>query len=182
VTGKATAEDQVCAGGVPDNDQGGTMVRFVPVGRVMAGMVCVAAVAAVLFCLGGCGDEGADGGADQTGPASLDGTEWSLVRWRESSLDPVDFTITATFADGRISGTSAVNTYGGSYTTGPGNDFSVGELASTMMAGPEADMEAEAAYLRLLQDAASFHVTETTLTLFGSDGAESLIFTAAGAE
>ncbi|MEE4276806.1 MAG: META domain-containing protein, partial [Thermoleophilia bacterium] len=76
----------------------------------------------------------------------------------------------------------AVNTYSGSYTTGGVNDFSVGQIASTMMAGPEPDMEAEAAYLGLLEDAASFHATETTLTLFGSDGAESLIFTAGAGE
>jgi len=32
-----------------------------------------------------------------------------------------DFTITAAFAGGKISGTSAVNSYGGPYTTGTGN-------------------------------------------------------------
>jgi heat shock protein HslJ len=152
--------------------------------------IAIAAVAALLL-LAGCGDdggseEGTEGGTDtgsvETDSAALDGTDWSLVRWRETSIDPADFTITASFADGSISGTSAVNTYSGSYTTGGVNDFSVGEIASTMMAGPEPDMEAEAAYTGLLEDAASFHVTETTLTLFGSDGAESLIFTAGPAE
>ena len=161
-------------------------MRSLTVGRLTVLMLVLAVAAMSLLCLGGCGDEAADPGVDEpvddADLASLDGTEWSLVRWREPGLDPADFTITATFADGQISGTSAVNTYGGSYATGSVNDFSVGELASTEMAGPEADMEAEAVYVRLLQDAASFHVTETTLTLFGSDGAESLIFTAAGAE
>ena len=149
-------------------------------------MVLAGVAAALLLCFGACGDEGADGGSDQGAddggaqaePVSLDGTDWSLVRWRETALDPADFTITASFAGGTIGGTSAVNTYSGSYTTGPVNEFSVGDLATTMMAGPEPDMEAEAAYTRLLEDAASFHATETTLTLFGSDGAESLIFTA----
>jgi heat shock protein HslJ len=161
-------------------------MRSLTVGRLTLLMLVLAVAALPLFCLGGCGDEAVDPGADEpvddADVASLDGTEWSLVRWREPGIDPADFTITATFADGQVSGSSAVNTYGGSYTTGSVNDFSVSELASTEMAGPEADMEAEAVYLRLLQDAASYHVTETTLTLFGSDGAESLIFTAAGAE
>lgn len=161
-------------------------MRSLTMGRLTVLMLVLAVAAMTLLCLGGCGDEAVDAGVDEpvdgAGSASLDGTEWSLVRWREPGLEPADFTITATFADGQVSGTSAVNTYGGSYTTGSVNDFSVSELASTEMAGPEADMEAEAVYLRLLQDAASFHVTETTLTLFGSDGAESLIFTAAGAE
>ncbi len=154
--------------------------------RRLAALALSIAAAAALLVLAGCGDDGADGGSDGGGgeadSAALDGTDWSLVRWRETGVDPADFTITASFADGSISGTSAVNTYSGSYTTGGVNDFSVGQIASTMMAGPESDMEAEAAYLGLLEDAASFHATETTLTLFGSDGAESLIFTAGAAE
>ncbi len=144
-------------------------------------MVLAAVAAALLLCLAACGDEGTDGGGDggaQGEPVSLDGTEWRLVRWREPGVDPLDFTITATFADGRVGGSSAVNTYSGPYTTDADGAFSVGDLASTMMAGPEPAMEAEAAFIRLLEDAASFHATDTTLTLFGSDGAESLVFTA----
>lgn len=154
--------------------------------RRLAALALSIAAAAALLVLAGCGDDGAEGGSDggggDTDSAALDGTDWRLVRWREAGLDPADFTITASFADGSISGTSAVNTYSGSYTTGGVNDFSVGQIASTMMAGPEPDMEAEAAYMGLLEDAASFHATETTLTLFGSDGAESLIFTAGTGE
>ncbi|MBN2203859.1 MAG: META domain-containing protein [Thermoleophilia bacterium] len=167
--------------------------RACSAGRPTLVLLAIAVAATTLLIVAGCGgaaddggtegiDGGTEGGADtgsaETGSAALDGTDWRLVRWRESALDPADFTITASFADGGISGTSAVNTYSGSYTTGGVNDFSVGDLASTMMAGPEPDMEAEAAFTRLLEDAASFHATDTTLTLFGSDGAESLIFTA----
>lgn len=163
------------------------MRRARSAGRLTLVPLAIAAVAALLL-LAGCGGDGADGGTDgggdtdtgsgEIGGAALDGTDWHLVRWRETGSDPLDFTITASFADGKIGGTSAVNTYSGAYTTGGVNDFSVGDLASTMMAGPEPDMEAEAAYTRLLEDAASFHATESTLTLFGSDGAESLIFSA----
>ncbi|MEE4274869.1 MAG: META domain-containing protein, partial [Thermoleophilia bacterium] len=117
--------------------------------RRLAALALSIAAAAALLVLAGCGDDGAEGGSDggggDTDSAALDGTDWSLVRWRETGLDPADFTITASFADGSISGTSAVNTYSGSYTTGGVNDFSVGQIASTMMAGPEPDMEAEAA-------------------------------------
>ncbi len=152
----------------------------------MAVVTAAVVAAAALFVLGGCGGDGADdgaddgagGGSDEPAAVELEGTEWSLVRWRESGLDPLDFTITAAFADGQVSGSSAVNTYSGSYTTGPGNDFSTGKLAATMMAGPDADMEAESVYLRLLEDAASAHLAGNTLTLFGSDGAETLVFSA----
>jgi heat shock protein HslJ len=112
------------------------------------------------------------------GTSSLDGTSWKLDGWSASSLDPRDFTITAQFADGRIGGTSAVNSYGGEYTTGPGSAFSVGEIAQTLMAGPEEDMRAEAAYMELLRAAASYKLNGTTLTLYDANGNESLIFTA----
>jgi len=109
---------------------------------------------------------------------SLDGTSWRLESWSVSSLDPRDFTITAEFDDGQIGGTSAVNSYGGEYTTGPGSDFSVGEIAQTLMAGPEEDMRAESAYIELLRAAASYRLNGTTLTLYDEAGNESLIFTA----
>jgi heat shock protein HslJ len=119
----------------------------------------------------GCGGSGKDG-------ASLDGTQWRLVGWSLSSLDPNDFGITATFADGQISGASAVNSYGGPYTTGPGTAFSTGDLASTMMAGPEPAMRAETAYLTLLREAAAFKLSGDTLTLYDANGNESLVFAA----
>ena len=50
----------------------------------------------------GCGSESSP---------SLEGTSWKLTGWSVSSQDPNDFTITAAFKDGRIGGTSAVNTY-----------------------------------------------------------------------
>ena len=110
--------------------------------------------------------------------ATLDGTAWRLTGWSLSSLDPNDFTITAEFADGKISGKSAVNNYSGPFTEGPGEAFSVGELISTMMAGPEPDMRAEAAYLKLLAEAKSFRIDGDSLTLFDPNGNESLIFKA----
>lgn len=110
------------------------------------------------------------------GTPKLDGTSWKLTGWSVSSQDPSQFTITADFAGGKISGRSAVNTYTGPYTVGPGDAFSVGKLASTMMAGPEADMQAETTYLQLLEAAKSVKVDGTTLTLYDSGGNESLIY------
>jgi heat shock protein HslJ len=125
---------------------------------------------AMAALVSGCGDGGA-------GP-SLEGTAWKLTGWSISSQDPNDFTITAQFADDRIGGTSAVNQYGGPYTTGDDGSFSVGELVSTMMAGPEADMQAETNYMTLLAAAARFQVDGETLTLLDEGGNESLIYTA----
>ena len=130
--------------------------------------LAVPLVAAALVAAG-CGSGGA---------ASLEGTSWRLTGWSASSLDPADFTITAQFADGKIGGTSAVNTYGGPYEAGEDGSFSVGDLASTMMAGPEPDMRAETIYLELLGAAKSYSVEGETLTLSDGNGNESLIYAA----
>lgn len=130
-------------------------------------LLAVALIAATVVA--GCGGESSP---------SLEGTAWKLTGWSVSSQDPNEFTITAVFKDGRIGGTSAVNTYGGPYTTGDDGSFSVGELASTMMAGPEADMQAETTYLALLAAAKEFRVDGETLTLLDGGGGESLIYTA----
>lgn len=111
-----------------------------------------------------------------TDEAALDGTSWRLVRWSEAALDPADFTITAEFEDGRIGGTSAVNSYGGPYETGPGDRFSVGPLAATMMAGSGKAGRAEKLYFELLKGAETFSRSGDTLTLFDADGREALVF------
>ena len=110
---------------------------------------------------------------------SLDGTRWRLTGWTLSSLDPADFTITAQFADGRISGESGVNSYSGTFRVGPGDAFSVGPVAGTRMAGPEPAMRAEAAFLTLLGQCTSLKAAQGQLTLFDSGGNESLRFAAA---
>ena len=106
----------------------------------------------------------------------LDGTEWKLAGWSLNSLDPADFTITAKFTKETISGSSGVNTYSGPYKLGAGGAFSVGQIAGTLMAGPEPAMRAEGAYLTLLGQASSYKVVDSRLTLYDKYGNESLIF------
>jgi heat shock protein HslJ len=133
--------------------------------------------ATVIMTIAGCGGSGASGRA-------LDGTSWRLTGWTLNSLAPDQFTISAAFADGKISGSSAVNTYGGTYSAGSGGSstggssgaFSVGQLASTEMAGPEPAMRAEGAYVTLLGQARSYKLTGDALTLYDENGNESLIF------
>ena len=154
----------------------GAAARLRP-GLLAAALLAVALAAAVAA---GCGSSsGGSGGGGSTSAASLAGTSWKLTGWSVSSQDPNDFTITAEFKDGRIGGTSAVNQYGGPYTAGDDGSFSTGELVSTMMAGPEPDMRAEQAYLKLLPQAKKFTVDGKTLTLSDSSGNELLIYTAA---
>lgn len=137
-------------------------------------VVRVAAVCVVLGTLAStllaCGSGG--------GTPDLEGTSWRLTEWSVSSLDPKDFTITAAFADGSISGKAAVNSYNGPYAVGPDDAFSVGAVSSTKMAGPEPDMRAESAYFELLAQARSVAVDGDTLTLFDDGGNESPIYAA----
>ena len=139
----------------------------------------LALVVVALAALAGCSNGGtsSDDASPAASPAaSLDGTEWLLTGWSVSSLDPADFAITASFAEGQISGNSGVNSYSGPYTTGPEDAFSAGPLASTMMAGPEPAMRAETAYTTLLDQAGSYSVTDGKLTLYDQGGNGSLIF------
>ena len=131
-------------------------------------LTCVLLIALALIALSGCSAD----------PVSLDGTQWTLAEWSVSSLSPNDFQITADFADGRISGKSAVNSYGGEYTLGPGDAFSTGPLVTTLMAGPEPAMRAEQAYTVLLAAARSYKLAGDRLTLYDEGGNESLIFEA----
>ncbi len=108
----------------------------------------------------------------------LEGTQWRLSEWTLSSLSPADFTITAAFADGTISGRSGVNSYSGPYEAGSGGSFSAGPLASTEIAGPKPAMRAEGAYLTLLTQARSYELAEGRLTLLDGSGNESLIYRA----
>jgi heat shock protein HslJ len=131
-------------------------------------LVCVLLIASAMIGLSACS-------ADN---ATLDGTQWRLSEWSVSSLNPTDFEITASFADGRISGKSGVNSYGGEYTLGPGDGFSPGALVSTLMAGPEPAMRAEQAYTALLSAARSYMLAGSRLTLYDEGGNESLIYEA----
>jgi heat shock protein HslJ len=144
---------------------------------VAAALLVVAFVAAAAVGCGSSADE--NGGGTSADQPSLEGTAWELTGWSISSQDPNDFTITAVFKDGRIGGTSAVNQYGGPFTAGDDGSFSVGDLVSTMMAGPEPDMRAEQNYLTLLAEAKKYAVDGKTLTLSDGNGNQSLIYTAA---
>ena len=117
---------------------------------------------------------------DGSGGGSLAGTKWRLAAWSASSLDPARFTITADFSESRISGTSAVNTYGGSYTAAEDGAFSVGELQSTQMGGSDDAMRAESHYFDLLRQARKYAVSGATLTLRNAGNQDILIYQARG--
>jgi heat shock protein HslJ len=83
--------------------------------------------------------------------------------WR-TSTDGVRQTIT--FAkDGTVFGDSGCNRFTGGYTV-KGDRITIGPLASTMMACPQPQMDAEATFLFKLQAAVSYHATKKVLKIF----------------
>lgn len=116
-------------------------------------------------------------GCDIIKAGRLDGTSWVLQRWSESSLDPAEFRITASFEDKTLTGQSAVNSYSTSYFESRDGKLATGGITSTLMAGPEPAMRAEKIYFELLRQVDAFSINNTTLTLLDANGNELLIFT-----
>ena len=110
---------------------------------------------------------------------ALDGTRWTLTDWAEPDPIPPSASITADFSEGRVAGTSGVNRYNASVTSGPDGSFAVDAPISTKMAGPADAMAAESSYLRRLQAATSYQVDGDTLVINDADGQPSLTFTRA---
>jgi heat shock protein HslJ len=133
-------------------------------------MRSVAVLAVLTLILAGCS------GVSARPESALAGTTWKLTGWSQAGVSPADFTITANFADGRVTGKAAVNNYFAGYTEGPDNKLTMSEAGSTMMAGPPAAMDAERTYLTLLGRVRSFSVAGQALTLADSAGEMLLVF------
>lgn len=111
------------------------------------------------------------GGSDtDQDPAALEGVAWQLIESSETAVHIGLAGITAAFDGTRMSGSSGVNQYTGEYTAATDGSFSGGPFASTLMAGPEALMQVEAAYMALLEEVESFSVEGGRLTLTTGDG------------
>lgn len=69
----------------------------------------------------------------------------------------------------RVSGTSGVNRYGGSFTMAAGT-LTCGQMMSTMMASSEPAMAAEMEFLRVIQSALTIQTDDKGVTLTGKAG------------
>src|SRR5665647_947143 len=87
-------------------------------------------------------------GCSDDGQAGLDGTRWTLAGWPISSLYPGAADSEAASAGG----------------------FSTGELARTLMAGPEPAMRAEDVFFQLLSGARTYSLADGKLTLCDANG------------
>jgi len=130
----------------------------------------VALVGILILSLTACG------GGNSASDDPLDGTSWELMAYRKTR--PISgTTITATFEDGKVSGSAGCNSYSGSYQVYGDNRIAIGPTAITEMAcmEPEGVMEQEMTFIEFLTGAQTFQLTDEQLQLFRADG-EALTF------
>lgn len=89
-----------------------------------------------------------------------------------NSISGVEYTlensdITITFDNTKIYGFSGVNRYFGAVKV-QGNNITIENVASTMMAGPQNKMEEESNYLKALSEMTSMTIGDKTITLTGN--------------
>jgi heat shock protein HslJ len=124
--------------------------------RTVLSQLVVPALAGLLLATSGCG-----GGADEGDGTALEGTEWTLVAGVEGPPDAVP---TVTFEDGRVSGSSGCNWYGGDYEL-EGDAIAISEIAVTAMGCPDPEMETEATYLAAFLDVDGWSLEDGELVL-----------------
>ena len=125
----------------------------------------------------------------KTGPlslATLDETEWRLIRMDPVQELPEDAEVTLNFGGGRVSGKSACNRYSADVRQGerPGTII-IGPAMVTRMACAEPLMEIESRYLAMLSEVESFSFQAGSLALSGQsdDGVLFImLFSAQGAD
>lgn len=101
--------------------------------------------------------------------SSLAGS-WRLANMTEGNFPtpmlPVSSTeLTATFSEGKISGSGGCNRFMGGYKV-DGDKLSIGPLASTFKACEQLIMTQEAKYLKALQAAQRYEVNDQGLTIY----------------
>ncbi len=118
-------------------------------------------------------------GATGCGPGEqppLANTSWKLTGWAESSPPPANLTMTAQFEAGTLNGSAGINNYSGTFVSEIDGSLVVKLGPMTMMAGPEADMNAESTYLTRLGAARGYRINGNTMVLSDANRKDSLTF------
>ncbi len=97
---------------------------------------------------------------------SLTGTVWKLVELNGEVVASNQLpSLSLNAADHTVSGMAGVNRLSGTFTQ-QGPSLTFGALATTKMAGPEAQMKVEASYLAMLGRVTSWKIENQWLELF----------------
>lgn len=115
-----------------------------------------------------------------TSATKLEGVRWTLVSMRRDDADVTvdDTTITATFKEGRVTGTGVCNRFFASYDLAEGNAVTIGAVGATKMMCPRIDLENT--FFTLLGEARHYKIEDGRLSLSGRTGV--LVFEAKGAD
>ncbi|NRB47848.1 MAG: META domain-containing protein [Saprospiraceae bacterium] len=92
----------------------------------------------------------------------ISGQDWRLIRWTVSTL-PEDINITATFADGRLSGKAVCNQYFADALVQK-DSVLIKTVGATKMLCPE-HSDVERQYLKYLQRASAYKINKDELAL-----------------
>ena len=140
----------------------------------------VAVAGAAVLAVSACGSSNDVKASATTAGSSttLEGTTWVLAKKTELGAELGDVVVSATFANGTVSGTSGCNTYGGPYKV-DGDKLTIGpNLISTQMACGPAETAVEKVVLERLPKVASYTIDGSTLTLADSGGKQLFVFDA----
>lgn len=112
--------------------------------------------------------------------SALEGPTWQLTGVADASgvvsAAPEGVTATATFADGRVSGSGGCNNYSATYTL-DGDSLTVMPGPMTMMACPEPQMTVEQQLMAALGATAAYEIANGELHLLNADGQVVATFT-----
>jgi heat shock protein HslJ len=139
------------------------MVAFVALPVTMIGLLTSA----------GCG------GSDALRGGPLTETVWVLSSYSSGDgMIPVDASVRSDilFGPESVAGNGGVNSFSGPYEATNDGKLTVGDLASTAMAGPEGATEVETAVFAGLADVAEYYADDSTLTLYDDGGSELLAY------
>jgi heat shock protein HslJ len=108
----------------------------------------------------------------------LENIQWKLAKYSVDDVlkeVPPTAKVYAKFQDGRVSGT-AVNSYSGSYKVDENGSLTIGDLTTTLVAGPPELQAVENTYYAALRKTASYTSDGSTLILYDADGSQILVF------
>lgn len=111
--------------------------------------------------------------------AVLEGGNWRLTQvvqadWSPQTVPPA-LEATATFADGKLTGSAGCNRYTATYVL-RGNQLTIGHAATTMMACPEAQAKVEQGFMAALAMTASYRINSGELALLNAQGNKLAVF------
>lgn len=138
--------------------------------RLATALTASLALATMTACASSSDPAGPSTRPAPTGGAALLGDEWSVFEINGQPIVP-NSKPTIKFEDGRVAGAGSCNRFMGGYTVGAdGVKLEMSQMASTMMACPDALMQQEGAFLKTLGAVTGYSVTAGVLTLTTADG------------